>query len=71
MEQQTNIVLSLNVLMHYGGNMREKLKLLLDEYTIEEILELSDVEPLDALEYMVTYSIIDLEWSDGKTEEQG
>lgn len=52
---------SLSLSMHFGGNMdRAKLKLLLDDYTLEEIIEQSDVEVLDALEYLVSYGIIDL-----------
>lgn len=51
--------------MRFGGNMdRTRLKELLEVYTFEEIIELSDVEVLDALEYMVTYNILDLSWAD-------
>lgn len=48
---------------------RQHLRELLDEYSLEEIIENSDVEVLDALEYMLTYGILDLSWSNGKTEE--
>lgn len=55
--------------MLYGGNMdREKLKLLLDDYSLEEIIENSDMEVIDALELMVTYGIINLEWEHGTPE---
>ena len=50
---------------------RQHLRELLDEYSLEEIIENSDVEVIDALEYMYTYGILDLSWSNGKTEEQG
>lgn len=42
---------------------RQHLKELLEDYTLEEIIELSDVEVIDALEYMMTYNILDLSWS--------
>lgn len=48
---------------------RARLKLLLEDYTLEEIIEQSDVEVIDALEYMVTYGIIRID--NGTPEDEG
>lgn len=37
-----------------------KVKDLLKDYSIEEILEAAEVTPEEALEYLVTYGVIDL-----------
>lgn len=41
--------------------MRTKLKLLLKDYSMEEILEVCDVDPIEALELLVTYGALNLE----------
>lgn len=70
MVQPMSIDLLLNVSMLSGGNMdRARLRELLDDYTLEEIIENSDLEVIDALEYMVTYGIITLRSEDGEAEE--
>ena len=38
-----------------------KSKQLLKTYSIEEILEAAEVTPEEALEYLITYGVIDLE----------
>lgn len=43
--------------------MREKLKLLLKDYSMEELLERCDVDPIDALELLIAYGELDLVWS--------
>lgn len=47
---------------------RQHLRELLDDYSLEEIIEASDVEVIDALELLINYNIINVEWSDGSTE---
>jgi hypothetical protein len=49
---------------------RARLKELLDDYTLEEIIENSDIEVIDALEYMVSYGIITIDWNDNGTAEE-
>lgn len=50
-----------------------KAKLLLKDYSLEEILEAAEVTPEEALEYLVTYGVVDLdaleliEATDGET----
>lgn len=41
--------------------VRNRIKLLLKDYSIEEILERGELEPIDALEYLVIYGALDLE----------
>lgn len=48
---------------------REHLRELLEDFTLEEIIENSNVEVIDALEYMVTYGILNLDWSNGDKPE--
>lgn len=36
-----------------------KAKLLLKDYSLEEILEAAEVTPEEALEYLITYGVID------------
>lgn len=42
---------------------RQQLKLLLEDYTLEEIIEANDLEVIDALELLLTYNIINLDWT--------
>lgn len=50
-----------------------KARTLLNDYTLEEILEVAEVTPEEALEYLITYGIIDadalflIEACDGET----
>ncbi len=52
---------------------RQKLKLLLKDYSMEEILELNDMEAIDGLELLITYGALDLdeiiEATDGTPED--
>ena len=41
--------------------VRNRLKLLLRDYSIEDILELGELEVIDALEYLVIYGALELE----------
>lgn len=51
---------------------RPQLKKLLKEYTIDEICEIEDVDPIDALEYLIDHGIVQLrniiEPTDGETD---
>lgn len=40
--------------------VRLKLRQLLKDYSIEEILERGEIEPIDALEYLIVYGALDL-----------
>jgi hypothetical protein len=41
--------------------MREKLNRLLRDYSLEQILEIGEVEEIDALEYLVQCGALDLD----------
>ena len=41
--------------------VRHKILLLLKDYSIEDILELGDLEPVEALELLITYGALSLE----------
>lgn len=41
--------------------VRDKLKLIFKDYSVEEILELGDLEPVEALYLLITYGALDLE----------
>lgn len=41
--------------------MRIRLKQLLKDYSFEDILERCDVDPIDALELLITYGVLTLD----------
>lgn len=41
--------------------MRQQLKQLLKDYSLEEILEIGDVDPIDALELLIQYDVVSLD----------
>lgn len=52
--------------------MRNRLKHLLKDYSLEEILEANDMEAIDALEILVACGAVEIEdMLDGVDEEQG
>lgn len=48
--------------------MRERFRLLLKDYSMEDILEICDLDPIEALELLVTYGALDLKNIVGGTD---
>lgn len=40
---------------------RLRLQILLKDYSMEEILETCDLDPIDALEYLIVYGVLSLD----------